>query len=526
MLGDANPPNGLPLLRVPPEILDRITWHLATTELCNFRLTCKAAEQAVHFRFTAEFFTRKQFMVSEFSLKALKDISKSRLAGYLRHVHISLDQVDEMAGSRINMTAEERSLYQQRLTEQSTLWTLGLVPKYLAEAFSRLPNLETVALRDFNSTRRTRDGPYAQWRSYGAQTLLKETGALPITNEVLSWGNPALLHRASTLFKAVIHSLGLANARPKNIEVMERNGNLLYDSAFHLHPDLEATDAPVLQSLQKLHLCVDVYWATSPHIAQPYYQRNLAGFLKHCNGLEELRINGKRSSYSQGSRHNLHLLMSWLASSEAKPLSELQSADVSVDSQFAPPPVEFPQLSNLSLGMMAITLDEVVHLITKFAGSLQYLELWRFQLMANPGTDADVAERNQNLFIHLLKKLLAIPNLNLRHIKLGMLQQMLDISDTNKRMQDVEFTKDEPASTNGEKDATAPVDTRPRRKPTNNSMEYTGSDWRHFVRHEMIPRLYIVNRHLNLAGLNQSSHEEDSDDVDDEDEDEDEGMDE
>ncbi|KAL6897674.1 hypothetical protein GGI43DRAFT_409604, partial [Trichoderma evansii] len=522
MLSDANLQNALPLLQVPPEILDRIVWYLQTTELCKFRLTCKAAEQAVHFRFTSEFFTRKQFMVSEFSLKALKDISRSRFASYLRHVHISLDQVDETANPRISMTAEHRSLYQQRLTEQSTLWTLGLVPKYLADAFSHLPNLETVALRDFNSYRRSRDGPHAQWRSYGAITLMEETGALPMTNQVFGYGNPALLERANVIFKAIIHGLGLANARPKNIEVMERNGNLLYDSAFHMHPDFEDSYAPVLRNLQKLHLCLDVYWAPSHHTTQPYHQQNLARFLKHCEGLEELRINGKRNTYSQGNRQNLHLLMSWLASSEAKPLSELQSADISIDSRFIPPPVELPHLSNLSLGMMAITLNEVVELITKFAGSLQNLELWRFHIMANPGTDAEIEEKKQNLYVHLLKRLLAIPNLNLRHIKLGMLQQMLDISATYKKMQAIEFTKDEKAITNEEKDAAVPVDSRPRRKPTNSSMEYTGSDWRHFVRHEMIPRLYIINQDMNIAEFHQSQNIEDHDDEEEENDDEDE----
>lgn len=494
MSSDNSLQDGQPLLRVPPEILDRITWHLTTTELCNFRLTCKSAEKGSHFRFASEFFTRKQFMVSEFSLKALIDISQSRLAAYLRHVHISLDQVDDSTNSSIDTAAEQRILYQQRLTEQNTLWTLGLVPKYLADAFSRLPNLETVVLRDCNSTRRSRDGPRAQWRSYGAQTLLEETGASPITHRVFGWGDPAHHDRANTLFKAIIHGLGLANARPKNIEVLERNGNLLHDSAFHLHPEFEATYIPVLQNLQKLHLCVDVYWATSASVVQPYHQQNLARFLKHCKGLEELRINGKRNNNNIGSRQNLHLLMSWLASSKAKPLSELQSADISIDSKFAPPPVEFPQLSNLSLGMMALTLNEAVQLITKLAGSLQYLELWRFQLMANPGTDTEIAERKQNLYTHFLKRLLAIPNLNLRHIKLGMLQQMLDINVNHQRMRAVEFTKDKPVSMNDEKDAGAPVDTRAGPKPTNNFMEYTGSDWRYFVRHEMIPRLYIYNR--------------------------------
>ncbi|KAL7917661.1 hypothetical protein ACQKWADRAFT_306286 [Trichoderma austrokoningii] len=531
MSSDADSPAGLPLLQVPPEILDRITWHLDTTELCNFRLACKDAERAVHFRFTAEFFTRKQFMVSEFSLKALVDIAKSRFAPYLRHVHISLDQVDETASSRVSMSPETRSMYQQRLAEQSTLWTLGLVPKYMADAFSRLPNLETVVLRDFNSNRRSRDGPYAQWRSYGSHTLAGETGARPVTNQLFSWGNAALLDRANILFKAIIHGLGLANVRPKNLEVMERNGNLLFDSAFYLHPDFEATYVPILQNLQKLHLCIDVYWATAPHVAQPYYQKNLARFLSHCEGLEELRINGKRNYYSKGGRMNLHLFMSWLASSEARPLSEIQSADVAIDHQLAPPPVELPKLSNLSLGMMSITLDEAVHVITKFAGSLQHLEMWRFQLMANPGTDADVEERKQNLYIHFLKRILAIPDLNLRHIKLGMLQQMLDISSTYKKMQAIEFTKDELASADGDKDADD-LAVRPiKRRPTNNAMEYTGSDWRHFVRHEMIPRLYIVDGDMG-AGLNPISdvdvnddEDEDDEDNEDGDEDEDEEMD-
>ncbi|UKZ70714.1 uncharacterized protein TrAtP1_011685 [Trichoderma atroviride] len=182
-----------------------------------------------------------------------------------------------------------------------------------------------------------------------------------------------------------------------------------------------------------------------------------------------------------------------------------------------PPAVEFPQLSNLSLGMMALTLDETVQLITKFAGSLQRLELWRFQLMADPGTDVDMEEKKQNLYISLLKRLLAIPNLNLRHIKLGMLQQMLDVSGRYNKMQAIEFTKDEPASTDGEKDAAAPAAQHTRRRPTNNSMEYTGSDWRHFVRHEMMPRLHIINPD---EGVDRLSSDEEPEDLSEDDEDE------
>ncbi|KAM0248134.1 hypothetical protein ACHAQJ_009579 [Trichoderma viride] len=497
---DIDPLAHLPLLRVPPEILDRITWHLATTELCSFRLTCKSAERAVHFRFTAEFFTRKQFMVSEFSLRALIDISKSRLAGYLRHVHISLDQLDSASSSRPVLSPEKRHMYQQRLTEQGTLWTLGLVPKYLSEAFSRLPNLETVALRDFNSTRRSRDGPHAHWRSYGAQTLAKETDVLPATTQVFNWGNPTVLDKASLLFKAITHGLAMANARPKGLEMIERNGNLLYDSSFHIHPDFEAALVPVLQRLRRLHLCIDVYWATTPHIAQPYYQQNLAKFLGHCEALEELRINGKRNDSSKANRLGLHLLLEWLAATESTPLTELQlPGDATTDDTLIPRPINLAHLANISLGMMTVTVNEVVHLITKFAGSLEYLELWRVQLLPDAGTDAQVGEKKIILFSQLLKRMLNIPNLNLRHIKLGNLQQVLDPTARNTTVQNIEFKNDATAD---------------EAKPNERCMEYTGSDWRHFVRHEMIPRLYI---HYENNDDGEGDNDDDDDDDDDED---------
>ncbi|KAL7791455.1 hypothetical protein V8C37DRAFT_157577 [Trichoderma ceciliae] len=507
------------LLQVPPEILDRIIWHLNTTELCNLRLTCKSAETALYFRFTTEFFKRKQFMVSEFSLRALVDISKSRLAGYVRHVHIGLDQLDAGANPWPNLSNRTQRLYRQRLVEQGTLWTLRLVPKYLSEAFSRLPNLETVVLRDFNSNRRSRDGPHAHWFSYGTQTMFKETEVRPRPAQIPNWSNLTQHDNAGRLFKAIIHGLGMANAKPKSIEVMERNGNLLYDSSFHIHQDSETAVLAVLRGLQRLHLCLDVSCfavSIANHAAEAYYQHHLARFLHHCEALEELRINGKRTFPTNGARTGIHHLLGWLAATVSTPSTELQtavalpSANAAASSQsrhestltedkYVPSPVRLAHLANISLGMMALTASEIVQVVTKFAPTLKHLELWRIQLLSESGSsDDDLIEKRVILFAQLLKKLLNIPNLNLRHIKLGMVQQMLQPTGKEQLVQDIDFKVN--INKGGGGDTTSDADTTAKDEPTTKSLEYTGSDWRHFVRHEMIPRLYTHHAYWNLEG--------------------------
>ncbi|RFU79604.1 hypothetical protein TARUN_2652 [Trichoderma arundinaceum] len=531
MSGDFSPQAPSRFLQVPPEILDRITWHLTTPELCNLRLTCRAAELALHFRFTAEFFTRKQFMVSELSLGTLIDISKSRLAGHLRHVHLGLDQLDATANAWSNLSAETQRLYEQRLTEQSTLWTLGLVPKYLSEAFSRLPNLESVVVRDFNSNRRSRDGPHAHWRSYGSQTLFKETGVHPTPVQLQHWANPSQVDNASRLFKAIVHALGMANAKPKTIEVMERQDNLLHDSSFYIHPQFQASVLPVLQGLQRLHLCVDISWpplSIARNAAQPCYKQHLTKFLHHCEALEELRINGRRNSPISGTRPGLHQLFTWLAATESTPAPEppvvtASSSDneAASNSTLDSPPVRLAHLANISLGMMTLTVNEIVQLVAKFADTLQYLELWRIQLIPDPGSNNDVlVAKRAILFTQLLKKLLDIPNLNLRHIKLGMLQQILDPNHRDLRMQEIDFKINlDKASTSSPTGSDTEVTAKD--EPTKNFLEYTGSDWRHFVAHEMIPRLRGVPFPGELQGNDEDMDEdedEDDDDMDNDDE--------
>ncbi|PTB69378.1 hypothetical protein BBK36DRAFT_1165652 [Trichoderma citrinoviride] len=518
------------LLKVPPEILDRITWHLTTTEYCNLRLASKAIEQAVFFKFTSEFFTRKQFMVSEFSLRALIDISKSRLAGCLRHVHLGLDQLAPARGfadTDLQETIEAMRMHLLRLTEQETLWTLGLVPKYLAEAFAHLPKLETCVIRDFNSSRRSRDGPFCQWRSYGSPTLYKETKMHPMPQ----LGYPDYVDR---LFKAVVHGLAMAQARPTAIEVMERHDHLLHDSAFHIHPDSEAAVAPVLGRLKRLHLSLDK--ARTPiHLARPsqaYHHTHLARFLRGCEDLEELRINGRRDFDTRGESSTQRHLFDWLATKPQTKASASSLAGGESTGQLpqdpalpgndstVPPAAKLARLKILSLGMTTFTVENLVRLIARFADTLESLDLWRIDVVSENKADDDLlAENGTILYARLLRELLNLPNLNLRHIKLGKVHQRLHPTRNAPITQEIKFKPE--ASTRDED-----VDKGLVRGAF--ELEYTGSDWRHFVSHEMIPRLYTFRSkvpsqeemELDIDERDEEGEDDNEDDDDDEDNDE------
>jgi hypothetical protein len=160
------------LLSIPLDILLQITStaNLRTSEYGNLRLTCKGIEHALLNTFAREFFTKRQFMLTHFSLQALIDISKSRLGKYIQHVIIGLEQpsindakmvADMYSGKQL---APDNCLLQEYI-EHLALLNTGQDFEMLTEAFSNLSNLDTIGIRDFSSRSRNRDWPQNTWRS-------------------------------------------------------------------------------------------------------------------------------------------------------------------------------------------------------------------------------------------------------------------------------------------------------------------------------------------------------------------------
>ncbi|EMR72374.1 putative f-box domain-containing protein [Eutypa lata UCREL1] len=81
------------LLSMPLEVLLHISSYLTTPEYGMLRRTSKHLEASFFKPFAREFFTKRQFMLTEFSLQALVDISKSRFADYLSHLIIGLERL-------------------------------------------------------------------------------------------------------------------------------------------------------------------------------------------------------------------------------------------------------------------------------------------------------------------------------------------------------------------------------------------------------------------------------------------------
>ncbi|KAM5344801.1 hypothetical protein ACJ41O_010663 [Fusarium nematophilum] len=453
-----------PIQKIPLEVLLRITYFLTTPELGSLRLTCRPIEQALYTTFTNEFFTRKQFMVSEDSLQALIDISKSRLSPHLRFVHIGLDRFSHAQGGQHNMN---KTRLLERHAGQFTIFATGHHRDMLAEAFRGLENLEDVIIRDFNSQKRTRDGFYRQWTSYGSTTAYLETGTRAGQGQGGPWTSDTHVHYGGVVFSAVLYALGLAEARPKGIVYMSRHGNHLRDFAFNIPPYLERLVVPVLEGLEKLHIDIDLIGENSGSFYSPpspfpsAADLHLRRFLIRPKNLKHLRINGTHSSAAGPG-----ILLSWLSQpgdpvipSSSSPPRQGAASNIP---PWVPPPI-FPHLEELNFGIMNVEAPHILGACRKFAPSLKRLELWKVTLLRHLPSDRAAGPLPKiSFWTKFLEQLRDIPGLDLRHIKVGFPQQQW-------------------------------ID-RPSRSWVNfggpTVMQYTGPDWKHFVG-EMVPKVKV-----------------------------------
>ncbi|KAF4453008.1 hypothetical protein F53441_4239 [Fusarium austroafricanum] len=454
-----------PFQKIPLEVLLRITHFLTTPELGNVRLTCRSIEQALYTTFTNEFFTRKQFMISETSLQALIDISKSRLSTHLCKVHFGLDRFAhalQVQGHNAR-TARQMELY----NGQFSLLSTGFHRDMLVEAFKNLENLEDVVIRDFNSHRRTRDGPGKQWTSYGSTTALRETGSRPGQNSGMAWGPDTSTAYGSTIFTSILFALGQAGAKPKGIEHMSRSRNHLRDCAFNIPSYMDATVTPVLENLEKLHMDIDLLGGSDFSSDDAAGHSSTADmmlrkFLLKLKNIKHLRINETHSSVTGPG-----MLLGWLGRENTSTPTPANTGTSTPGSSLEPldPSPEYPQLEELNFGMMNVEAHHLLAVAKKFAPTLQNLELHKVTLRRRLPDGHSGASPKISFWNKFLEKLKEIPNLNLHHIKISLPQQQWASRPTRSF---VLF--------DGQRDQFS---------------QYTGTDWKHFVSHEMMPKINV-----------------------------------
>ncbi|OCK89439.1 uncharacterized protein K441DRAFT_619442 [Cenococcum geophilum 1.58] len=439
-----------PLTKVPLEILLLITAYLPTRDLCSLRRTCMHIETSLSKTFFREFFTKKQFMLSEESLQALVDISNHpRLSQCLSHVIIGLDNYENCCkASNFGRTLRTPRFCTGR-ADQFTFLSTGQDREMLAQAFRNLPNLQTIGLRNFNSRGRVRDG--CEWTSYGATTIFQETG-LRLINDHRLPASDEQTRFAARAFSTILYALGQSGAKPHTFEVLLRQRRLgLNDNAFNIPKFLEPSVTPVLSNLKSLLLVLDLssepmLLATgdddSPDVTRPDYL--LRQFLCRTPNLTHLRLNVQNA---QPPRAEDFLL--WLS----RPVTQVDS----INSSSGPPIPKSPdlvalsQLRRLDFGMILVSPRTLLAAIHKFKPTLRALSLWKITLC--PQDQQHHRNPRANMWAEFFGQLS-----DLDYISVGYLSQVL-----RDQTQHVKFKL--PADQSGEMSLTK---------------EYSGYDMRHF----------------------------------------------
>ncbi|OBT39792.1 hypothetical protein VE00_09668 [Pseudogymnoascus sp. WSF 3629] len=390
---------------MPLEVFLQVSSYLTTPDLCALRRTCKRTEAWLFDTFSLEFFTRKQFMLTETSLQALIDISNHpTLSQCLRHVIIGLDNYDYSGRPLPHFSQDaQANRYRAGLANQFTLLSTGQDRDMLACAFRNLPNLQTVGLRDYSSGGRIRDS--GQWHSYGATTIFEETG-VRLAGGYRQGAIDTDLRYASRAFSSVLYALGQSSARPAAFEVLlKKRGFGLRDYAFNIPNFLEPSVVPVLASLKTLLLGVSLANESifdtpgannSPDLESRDFR--FRQFFHHTPNLTHLRLNFQNVETS-----NDEDFLVWLSHPALHPAS--------------PAPIVLSQLRRLDIGMLSVAPHVLLDVIRKFQPTLRELSLWKITLKS---TDQD---RRRGKRVNVWAKFFAKLS-DLDHLSVGCLSQL------------------------------------------------------------------------------------------------------
>ncbi|KAB5571719.1 hypothetical protein GE09DRAFT_1053968 [Coniochaeta sp. 2T2.1] len=391
------PPLSLSRLEaLPTEIISDIASKLRTDDVCALRLTSKTVEDKTFGGFSRFYFRKKQFMLTAESLQCLVDISHHpKLRTVLQHVILSLDKYDlDHAAFGFNSDDDDAVsrdwyiAYRRGYKEQSLLMTTGRDHELLAQAFANLPNLDTVAIRDYNSELGWRGREGGRWRAYGAATAEHLTG-LDLRTRTASPRDQFAAH----VFTTALRALGTAGATPKNFEVILRDTERsLHDPAFYIPSYLQPTVAPVLQGLRSLLLTVEVaFFSTQRHVIRHVEPSeafdSLSGFLLFAPNITHIRFN----SAPDRRRHDTSTVQFW------KWLGTVHTGDKPF----------LPNLEQLDFGMMSIpSPDFVFAAVKRFGSTLKKINFRTLLLELHDEVVED--DERPNLWVQMLARLPAL----------------------------------------------------------------------------------------------------------------------
>ncbi|CAK7271375.1 hypothetical protein SEPCBS119000_004571 [Sporothrix epigloea] len=377
---------------LPVELLGRIAFQLNTTDICAVRLCSRSLEHALRHFFLRAYFRSRQFMLTELSLQTLLAFAQHpSISQTLEHVSIGLE--DFYKGFRCHPEDPELAVNLTMFAaDQKALMANGRAMWLLSAAFSLLPNLETVQLRDHESYTHFPDGTCVAVTSHGLRHI---RGLLGDHAEKLltTTYNPDF---SSRVFALVVAALAQSKARPPNFElVAETYECALNYLAFDLAPaprlcvqgggsedGIVVYAYAVLASLRRVHLKLQCgYHPQEVEIDNPSSKvceaRAFAEYLPvrawlaHCPKIEWLRLHLLEEACSYNDEFLSQLGLP-LPASYSLPPASTASRDITMP--FA------SHLRRFDLVEASCKANVLLNLLDRLP-ALEHLSLWMFSLL-------------------------------------------------------------------------------------------------------------------------------------------------
>ncbi|KAI1084683.1 hypothetical protein F5B20DRAFT_522810 [Whalleya microplaca] len=399
------------LLRLPCELLLHISSYLSWPELFPLRLTCCQINAYLLPSFLSECFCDRRFMVTEYSLRCLINISKHPpLSECLSKLTIGLDRLNSSEAiprfrdywDPDTRTARPHPIVKEGINahnlealtvEQNCLTSSGQLQVLLCEALSNLRNLDQIILRDTLATREPmRPKSSNLVVSYGTAQVLRETGIDFTCHELHLHENDQF---ADLVFSNLLLALGRSGTRVRAITVdIQKKDVGLSSSAFALPDFLLGKLQPTLRSLQSLDLSVSFIQVTLGSYSNGskgflrWQRHHLFALLEQTPNLVCLRVRSKERGFMADG------IIGWLAyfidpsehlriqqKTERRPPSLDQLTEtISSDEISLYPPLptlshKFRVLREIELGNMVAPASTLSKILLSFAGSLRQLYL-------------------------------------------------------------------------------------------------------------------------------------------------------
>jgi len=249
------------LSSLPEELISNIACKLGSDDIFAFRLTCKAIETKSLHEFATEYFSEKCVHLTTDSLKALVDISGSKLNKYVKGLSLVTALFDKQgfqcpgrATTHWRPSVRQSEAYKFYISDQGKLLKTGRSTEMLALALCSLPSLKVISYMDTPASL----NPNADYR--GGNKVFRQTGTRPIN------GHDSLARVRSKEFQTHLTNLwytlitALTDASGSGLKLEEFHTSFCTDASFltpklfSLKPPMLAKLSVVFDSVTRLHL--------------------------------------------------------------------------------------------------------------------------------------------------------------------------------------------------------------------------------------------------------------------------------